>query len=73
MTTQHRDGVADVLQIKKKKKKIQLLQFCCGSERRESVIYHVGVASTDVNKEVECVLPSLISAHYLCLSEDLWV
>lgn len=24
-------------------------------------------------KETVCVLPSLISAHYLCLSEDLWV
>lgn len=39
---------------------------------REQTMRH-GAMVKATYKETVCVLPSLISAHYLCLSEDLWV
>lgn len=64
------DGVADVLQIK-----TQLPQFYSGPDGRENTWNndHIDVVSRAGNKEAECVLPSMISAHYLCFSVDLWV
>lgn len=40
---------------------------------RKCIRHWTRLRSGAVSEEAERVLPSLINAHYLCLSEDLWV